>query len=81
MDNNKNINKNLDWLLSKKKSFSISEFQKVINDDNVASVVTLDSEKPFHMFYEVKLLNGDLYKVYVRMSLEQILKSFKSKKK
>lgn len=72
-----NNDKNLDLLLTKKRSLSMSEFQKVINDDMVASVLTLNSDKRFHLLYEVKLQNGKIYKAYVKMSLEQILRSLK----
>lgn len=66
-------NKNLDLLLSRKKPLSISEFQKVINDGQVASVATVESDKKFHLCYEVKLLNNRVFQVYVKMSLKQII--------
>jgi len=62
----------LDLVLSKNKALSILEFQKVITDDMVALVNTLESDKKFHLRYEVKLFNNKSYKVYVKMSLNQI---------
>lgn len=72
--------KNLDLLLSRKKPLSISEFQKVINDGQVASVATLESDKKFHLYYKVKTLNNKIYQVYVKMSLSQIFALSRTKK-
>lgn len=73
------INENLDLILSRKKPFSISEFQKIIKDDLVGSVVNVSSDKKFHLCYEVKLLNGKTFKVYVKMPINYILREISSK--
>ncbi len=65
--------KNLDLLLSRKTPLSMSEFQKVVADGQVATVVSLESDKKFHLRYEVKLLNNKVFSVYVKMSLKQII--------
>ena len=72
-------NDNLDLILSRKRPFSISEFQKVIIDEKVGSVVNVNSDKKFHLCYEVKLLNGKIFKVYVKMSVNQILREMNAK--
>ena len=72
-------NDNLDLILSRKRPFSISEFQKVIIDEKVSSVVNVNSDKKFHFCYEVKLLNGKIFKIYVKMSVNQILREINAK--
>lgn len=73
-------NDNLDLVLTRKKPLNMSEFHKVINDEAVSSVASLESDKKFHLCYEVKLLNNKVYRVYVKMSLTQIFKLMNSKK-
>ena len=70
-------NKNLDLVLTRKKPFNMSEFRKIANDDAVSSVASLESDKKYHYYYEVKLLNNKVYKVYVKMSLAQIFQIMK----
>lgn len=73
-------NKNLDLVLTRKKPLNMSEFRKVVNDEAVSSVASLESDKKYHHYYEVKLLNNKVYRVYVKMSSIQILKLMNSKK-
>ncbi len=70
-------NKNLDLVLTRKKPLTMSEFRKVINDEAVSSVASMESDKKYHQCYEVKLLTNKTYKVYVKMSLEQIFQIMK----
>lgn len=70
-------NKNLDLVLTRKKPLNMSEFRKVVNDEAVSSVASLESDKKYHHCYEVKLLNNKVYKVYVKMSLAQIFQIMK----
>lgn len=70
--------KNLDLLLSRNKPLSISEFRKVVNDNAVSSVSSLESDKKYHFCYEIKLLTNKTYKVYVKMSINQIFKILNS---
>jgi hypothetical protein len=72
-------NPNLDLILTRKSPFSMKEFRNVINDDMVASVVAQNSDKRFQLCYEVKLLNNATYKVYVKMTTEQIFKAMQNK--
>ena len=72
-------NENLDLILGRKKPFSIDEFQKIISDDKVSSVGNVSSDKKLHLCYEVKLLNGKIFKVYVKMSVNYILREISAK--
>lgn len=72
-------NENLDLILSRKRPFSVTEFQKVISDDKVGSVVNVSSDKKFYLCYDVRLLNGKTFKVYVKMSINHILREISTK--
>jgi hypothetical protein len=72
-------NENLDLVLKRKRPFSMKEFRNLINDDMIASVVAQKSDRRFQLCYEVRLLNNSIFKVYVKMTTEQMFRAMQNK--
>ena len=56
-----------------KENISLKELRELINNELVASVSSSKSEKPSCDKYDVRLENGELYYVFVKKSLWDIL--------
>ena len=68
MDNYRNIYKILD-----KEKISIKELRNLTNDELVTSISPTKSDRALFHKYDVRLVNGELYYVYLKKSLLEIL--------
>jgi hypothetical protein len=61
------------YKLLDKKSISISELRRLYENELVQSVESKKSDRKFFNKYDVRLDNGELYYVYVRKSISELL--------
>ena len=59
-----------------KKSISLDELRKLANNDLVVSIENKPSDKKYFYKYDIKLDNSELYYVYVKKSLSDLIKTF-----
>lgn len=62
-----------------KETISLSELRTLTADEHVVSVEQKKSDKTFCNKYDIKLDNEELYFVYVKKSIGEILSSFSKK--
>lgn len=67
------------YRLLDKDSLSVNELRKLSDNELVVSIVNTESNKKLFYKYDVKLDNGELYFVYVKKSISELLKIFNSK--
>ena len=62
-----------------KGTLSMGELRKLTSDEHVVSIEQKNSDKSSCNKYDVKLDNGELYFVYVKKSIGELLKIFSKK--
>lgn len=68
------------YKILRKDKVSYNEFQFVMNNENVKSIETKESDNIFYARYDVYLNNGELYYLSVKKPLSMLLSIIASKK-